>query len=193
MICLRSEQRSLSFLRLHPITAFQALLLTMRAPSFLLGILSHSSRYNGHLIEIHPFQSILVHWFLKCQFLLLPMFTQGKLEVVKQEMARMNIDICFNTLKYNSYTMISWFYSFRYYLLISKYGGLTFNFLILQSFMSSFWLAYAWMHVCTHTHTHTHTHSASPLTTSIFYHALGAVFIHSVYQHCVNTSNSWVM
>ena len=34
-------------------------------------ILAHSSRYNGHLSEIHPIQSILVHWFLKCWCLLL--------------------------------------------------------------------------------------------------------------------------
>ena len=34
------------------------------------GILAHSSRYNGHLISSHPFQSILVHLFLKCCSLL---------------------------------------------------------------------------------------------------------------------------
>ena len=39
----------LSFLRLYPSTAFQTLLLTMEAPPFLLGILTHGSRYNGHL------------------------------------------------------------------------------------------------------------------------------------------------
>ena len=39
----------LSFLRLHPSTAFWTLLLTMMATPFLKGILAHSSRYNGHL------------------------------------------------------------------------------------------------------------------------------------------------
>ena len=34
--------------------------------------LSHTSRYNGHVSEIHPFQSILVRWFLKCRCSLLP-------------------------------------------------------------------------------------------------------------------------
>ena len=38
----------------------------MMATSFLLGIPAHSSRYNGHLSYIHPFQSILVSWFLEC-------------------------------------------------------------------------------------------------------------------------------
>ena len=36
MVCLGDEQRSLSFLRLHPSTAFRTLLLTMMATSFLL-------------------------------------------------------------------------------------------------------------------------------------------------------------
>ena len=40
---------SLSFLRLHPSTAFQTLLLTMMATLFLLRDFAHSSRYNGHL------------------------------------------------------------------------------------------------------------------------------------------------
>ena len=35
-------------------------------------ILAYSSRYNGHLNEIRPFPSILVHWFLKCRYSLLP-------------------------------------------------------------------------------------------------------------------------
>ena len=39
----------LSFQRLYPSTAFQTLFLTMMATSFLLRILAHSSRYNGHL------------------------------------------------------------------------------------------------------------------------------------------------
>ena len=39
----------LSFLRLHPSTAFQTLLLTTMATPFLLRDLAHSSRYNGHL------------------------------------------------------------------------------------------------------------------------------------------------
>ena len=33
---------------------------------FFWGIPARSSRYNGHLSYIHPFQSISVHWFLKC-------------------------------------------------------------------------------------------------------------------------------
>ena len=36
MVCLGNEQRSLSFLRLHPSTAFRTLLLTMMATRFLL-------------------------------------------------------------------------------------------------------------------------------------------------------------
>ena len=39
---------------------------------FFQGILAHSSRYNCHLSLIHPFQSISVCWFLKCQHSLLP-------------------------------------------------------------------------------------------------------------------------
>ena len=42
-----------SFLRLHPSTAFWTLLLTMNATPFLLRILAHSSRYNGHLNHPH--------------------------------------------------------------------------------------------------------------------------------------------
>ena len=49
MICLGKKQIILSFLRLHPTTAFWTLLLTIRATPFLQGILAHSSRYNGHL------------------------------------------------------------------------------------------------------------------------------------------------
>ena len=51
----------LSFFRLHPSTAFQTLLLTIRATPFLLRILADGGRYNGHLNLIRPFQSILVH------------------------------------------------------------------------------------------------------------------------------------
>ena len=40
--------------------------------NFFSGIPAHGSRYNGHLSEIHPFQSILVRWFLECQCSLLP-------------------------------------------------------------------------------------------------------------------------
>ena len=39
----------LSFLRLHPSTEFQILVLTMMATPFLLMDSCHSSRYNGHL------------------------------------------------------------------------------------------------------------------------------------------------
>ena len=35
-------------------------------------ILAHSCRYNGHLSYIHPFQFILVCWFLKCRCSFLP-------------------------------------------------------------------------------------------------------------------------
>ena len=55
----------LSFLRLHPSTAFQTLLITMRTTPFLIRDSCHSSRYNGYLNYIHPFWSILVHWFLE--------------------------------------------------------------------------------------------------------------------------------
>ena len=44
-----SNRVILSFLRLHPSTAFWTLLLSMMATPFLLRILAHSSRYNGHL------------------------------------------------------------------------------------------------------------------------------------------------
>ena len=37
---------------------------------FFQGILAHSSVCNGHLNEIHPFPSILVHRFLRCHLLL---------------------------------------------------------------------------------------------------------------------------
>ena len=43
----------------------------MRVAPLLLRDLSHSSKYNGHLNQIHPFHSILVHWFLKCRYSLL--------------------------------------------------------------------------------------------------------------------------
>ena len=39
---------------------------------FFLGILAQSSRYTGHLNQIHPFKSVLVCWFLKCRCSLLP-------------------------------------------------------------------------------------------------------------------------
>ena len=39
---------------------------------FFWGIPARSSRYNGHLSSIHPFQSILVRWFLECRRSLLP-------------------------------------------------------------------------------------------------------------------------
>ena len=62
----------LSFLRLHLSTAFQTLLLTGRAPPFLLRDSCPISIYHGHLNYIFPFWSILVHWFLKCWCSLLP-------------------------------------------------------------------------------------------------------------------------
>ena len=50
----------LSFLRFHPSTAFQSLLLTRRATPFLLRDSYSISRYNGHLNYIFPYWSILV-------------------------------------------------------------------------------------------------------------------------------------
>ena len=50
IVCFALETEIiLSFLRLYPGTSFQTLLLTMMATPFLLRILAHSSRYNGHL------------------------------------------------------------------------------------------------------------------------------------------------
>ena len=49
MVCLGNKQIFLSFLRLHPSTAFWTFLLTMMATPFLLRDSCHSSRYNGHL------------------------------------------------------------------------------------------------------------------------------------------------
>ena len=49
---------------------FQSRVLEWGAISF--SVLAHSSRYNGHWNLIHPFPSILVHWFLKCWCSLLP-------------------------------------------------------------------------------------------------------------------------
>ena len=39
---------------------------------FFWGIPAHSSRYNGHLSSVYPFQSILLHWFLEWRCSLLP-------------------------------------------------------------------------------------------------------------------------
>ena len=49
MVCTGKKQIILSFLRLHPSTAFQILLLTMIATPFLLRDSCLSSRYNGYL------------------------------------------------------------------------------------------------------------------------------------------------
>ena len=62
----------LPFLRLYPSTAFCTFLLTVRAVHFLWKILYHSSGHNGHLNYICPFLSILVHWFLRCWYSVLP-------------------------------------------------------------------------------------------------------------------------
>ena len=61
----------LSFLRLLPNTAFWTL---VDFEGYFLSSKGFfpQSRYNGHLSQIHPFQSILVHWFVKCQFSVLP-------------------------------------------------------------------------------------------------------------------------
>ena len=61
----RRTEIILSFLRLHPSSAFQTLLSTMMATPFFWGIPARSGRCNGHLSEIHPFQSILVRCFLE--------------------------------------------------------------------------------------------------------------------------------
>ena len=42
------------------------------ATPFLLSVLAHYSRFNGHLNEICQFWSILVQWYLKCSRSLLP-------------------------------------------------------------------------------------------------------------------------
>ena len=62
----------LSFYRLQTSTTFPSLMLTMRATPFPLRDSCLWSRYNGHLNLIHPFSFILVYWFLKCWYLLLP-------------------------------------------------------------------------------------------------------------------------
>ena len=67
MVCLRDEQRSFR----HFWDCIQVLHFGLFCwPGWLLHffwrIPASSSRYNGHLSYIHPFQYILVHWFLKC-------------------------------------------------------------------------------------------------------------------------------
>ena len=57
MVCLENKQIILSFLRLHPSTAFKTLLLTMMATPFLLKDSCPSSRYIvdilGSLVKIN--------------------------------------------------------------------------------------------------------------------------------------------
>ena len=73
IVCLGNEQRLFChFWYCTQVLHFRLFLLTKMATPFLLRILAHSSRYNGYLIQIHPFQSILVCWFLKCQCSVLP-------------------------------------------------------------------------------------------------------------------------
>ena len=49
MVCTGKKQISLSFLRLHPSTAFLTLCWLWWLLHFFWGILDHRSRYNGHL------------------------------------------------------------------------------------------------------------------------------------------------
>ena len=68
IICLGNKQIILSFLRLHLNTVFWTLLLSMRATLFLLKGFLPTVVDTG----IHPFQSNLIGWFLKCLSSLLP-------------------------------------------------------------------------------------------------------------------------
>ena len=66
MVCLGNEQRSFcGFWDCIQVLHFGPFSWPWWLFHFFWGILAHSSRYNGHLSQIHPFQSILVRWFLK--------------------------------------------------------------------------------------------------------------------------------
>ena len=67
MVCLGNEQRSLChFWDCSQVLHFRLFYWLWGLLYFFIGILAHSSRYNGHLNYIHSFLSILVTWFLKC-------------------------------------------------------------------------------------------------------------------------------
>ena len=77
MVCLGNKLRSFChFWDCIQILHFRLFCWLWWLLHFFWGILAHSSRYKGHLSEIHPFQSILVHWFLKrrCSFLPSPIW-----------------------------------------------------------------------------------------------------------------------
>ena len=57
---------------IYPSTAFRLFCWLWGLLHFFWGIPAHSSIYNVHMSKIHPFQSILIYWFLKCQCSLLP-------------------------------------------------------------------------------------------------------------------------
>ena len=67
MVCLRNEQRSFChFWDCTQVLLFRIFCWLWGLLLFFEGILAHSSRYNGHLSSIRPFQSILVPWLVKC-------------------------------------------------------------------------------------------------------------------------------
>ena len=73
MVCLGNEQRSFChFWDDIQVLHFRLFCWLWWLLHFIEGILAHSSRYNGLLSLIHPFQSILVCYFLKCWCPLLP-------------------------------------------------------------------------------------------------------------------------
>ena len=75
MVCLGNKQRSFCHCwDCTKILHFRFCCWLWGLLHFFLEILSHSSRYNVHLNEICPLQSILVHWFLNCWCSFLPSF-----------------------------------------------------------------------------------------------------------------------
>ena len=73
MVCLGDEQRSFClFWDCIQVLHFWLFCWLWWLLHFFWGIPVCSCRYNGHLSLIHPFQYILVHWFLDCWHSLLP-------------------------------------------------------------------------------------------------------------------------
>ena len=73
LVCLGSKQRSFChFWDCIRVLHFGLFCWPWWLLHFFWGIPTHNSRYNGHLSEIHLFQSILVLWFLKCRHSFLP-------------------------------------------------------------------------------------------------------------------------
>ena len=67
IVCLGNEQRSFChFWDCIQVLHFGLFCWLWGLLLFFEGILAHSSRYNGHLSSIRPFQSILVPWLVKC-------------------------------------------------------------------------------------------------------------------------------